>query len=402
MATREKGRKATKGRSCPAGPGKVTASVRQAEPKQFARDGVVAWLDTVGEKLALAASAKVKNDKDLIEAKSRSKDLSTTSDRDGVSFKGRPFQLLYFDKKFNARALLVFALFEEILAGPPSQARAAFESQLTASGSGKASLDVCCIGGGPGNDAAGLVCLNEHFLGFTNAKAPLASKNAAVRPKAKAGDVFVPQSPLPPRLRITLLDKETQWKAYTKTLSECFEVKGAAVKFAPCDVVAPLPAEASAAEDTSSGDGEGCGNVWGRNATTAAALRVADLHVFCYVVHETSNAAAEAGFPFYKGLAASAKLGSVFAFLDVAAGRSLSAFQSVFEAMTAGAVEASSAGSQERSVTSGGGVTGVAGGGPKSCLTSRAARSRRVMRLPLPTNVGAKLHSEVMLLQITA
>ena len=120
------------------------------------------WLQEVADQLVARAEGKRKNVKtsskgkhgdDLTEAKERSVALSTTADVKGVSFKGRAMQKLYFETKFVRRGRLIYDICKEFFAEKvklPQQKK----------------LVVSCLGGGPGNDAAGVVAANCRFLGY--------------------------------------------------------------------------------------------------------------------------------------------------------------------------------------------------------------------------------------------
>ena len=84
-----------------------------------------------------------------------------------VQFSGREFQRLYYESKFVRRAMLVYNFLGAILNGDPStEAHRILVKELTAHGSRKESMEVCSLGGGPGNDAAGWVAANAQWLGF--------------------------------------------------------------------------------------------------------------------------------------------------------------------------------------------------------------------------------------------
>ena len=103
----------------------------------------------------------------------------------GVSFGGREFQRLYYETKYERRGALIYTIFRhaflDLSASDDCTIARVFRDELSANGSGKAILEVCSVGGGPGTDAAGVVAANSHFLGFRPmaATAPLALRAAA-------------------------------------------------------------------------------------------------------------------------------------------------------------------------------------------------------------------------------
>eukprot|EP00037_Helgoeca_nana_P011369 m.102033 g.102033 ORF g.102033 m.102033 type:complete len:539 (+) comp20791_c0_seq1:228-1844(+) len=105
------------------------------------------------------------------ESQARTAALATKADTVGISFKGRAFQRLYFETKFQRRGQLLFDIITRGLDVQSTDAdcvavRELFTKELTCHGSGKTNLLVCSVGGGPGTDAAGLVLANELCLGF--------------------------------------------------------------------------------------------------------------------------------------------------------------------------------------------------------------------------------------------
>lgn len=222
-------------------------------------------------------------------AQQRSKALSTTSDSHGIAFRGAALHRLYYETKFVRRGLLLYQAISAVYhkaelrtakdaltaaMGYPSQPTAAevttaatTESATPASKTTQ-QFHVCCIGGGPGTDAAGLVHANQHLFHLP-----------------------------PDALQCHLLDNEGSWKRHMTTLSPLF-APDVALSFAAADVTVGM--------DHS------------HNCHAAApALLQSNLFIFAYVCHETSAAAAANGLAFYKDLARIAPLNSVFLFLDV-------------------------------------------------------------------------------------
>lgn len=266
------------------------------------------WLDSVVLRL-IEECGDTGSAKEAKEAAVRASQLSTSSDRVGVCFKGGAFQRSYLQRVFKRRAMLLRELCLELDVG-----------ELLRPGGGEGGnkkgrsislpkgLQVCSFGSGPGCAEAGLAALSRNKL-----------LGCAVS-------------------SYTLFDKETTWKRYAKILTDEFK---APVTIFPCDVTQPIVAcaanfkaahgqcvewgiteedgcgggEGGAAEDlATSAEGFGSGED-GRSAGTAhivsGMLPCADLFVFFYVCHETSALSERSGWEFYKQLAASAKAGSV-------------------------------------------------------------------------------------------
>jgi hypothetical protein len=197
-------------------------------------------------------------------ARARSKELSTTADVVGVSFKGRAFQKLYFQDKFCRRGLLVYRIFQAALsgggigggagtaavpsAGPWAAVGAVFARELTVGGSGKRRLAVCSLGGGPGTDAAGIVWANKHFLGFKKGvRADGVGGDGGAVAGAEDGADDDDDDRLP--VHVSLLDFEPSWKFYASTLAKIFSPH-ASVDFDTCDVTVALDEETAAADKT--------------------------------------------------------------------------------------------------------------------------------------------------------
>jgi len=178
-----------------------------------------------------------------------------------------------------------------------------------------------------------------------------------------------------PRLCISLMDYEPQWKAYTTTLAGLFAPE-ASVEFHTCNVIEPIReircqgddhCDAESRHDSDDSVSTGCTRESaGSNLPMVAALPCADLFVFAYVVHETSKAASSADWSFYKDLGLQCKPGAVLVFADVM-GHSAQVFADVHAAMLSAMQSA------------------------KDCRT--------VVRLPTP-DTTASLRSEIMVLQV--
>ena len=100
------------------------------------------------------------------DAKSLMKQLATTADTQGISFKSKVLQREYFADKFERRGLLIYSIFAHAFDSnsndSDSQAlRRVFESQLL----NKPTIAVSSFGGGPGTDSAGdlsaSICSNK-------------------------------------------------------------------------------------------------------------------------------------------------------------------------------------------------------------------------------------------------
>jgi len=187
-------------------------------------------------------------------------------------------------------------------------------------------------------------------------------------PKPPATDVPASDDGDDAPLHISLLDNEPQWKSYTATLQRHFAPRGATVDFGLCDVA--------------HADGlEGC------SEAVAGRLRSADLFVFAFVCHETSTAAAAAGWAIYRQLARQCKSGAVLIFADVV-GRSAGCFEQVHAAMERGLAEGEAGDEGEEREAEGEGRPLQRGGG------------RVVRRVPLPEELGRGLHADLMLLHV--
>jgi hypothetical protein len=129
----------------------------------------------------------------VAEAQTRSAQLSTSSDKTGVSFAGGAFQANYFTSKFQRRGQLLYEILCDLSCtfshGP---------------------VHVASFGGGPGTDVAGLVWLQKQRY---------------------------PES----QFKCTMYDYEKSFKKFVKTLQDAFsEVGQVEIEFQPCDVTKAL------------------------------------------------------------------------------------------------------------------------------------------------------------------
>lgn len=327
---------------------------------------VRAWLESARDALSAKAAPRSTGSKGRgggaarrrdREARERSVALSTTADTEGVSFAGRAFQRTYFESKFERRALLVYRILRAGTANAAApgatsggagsdgvgrgfpgwqSVQEAFIAELTAAGSGKMGLSVLSVGGGPGTDAAGVVAANRDLLKFGRGA-----------------------------LSIALLDYEPQWRAYTATLASQF-APDASVEFSTCDARLPLvdPTDVKAEAPSVS-------RVPWVNARIAELTPSADLILACYVVHETSAAAARGDWAMWRGIASHARVGAIIVLTDVQA-RSAAALAAVADAMSDEA----------------------------ATIGDDAGGRREVVRLALPDGASKALQSEVLILQI--
>ena len=477
----------------------------QPRPPSIAFD-VDGWLDDGRTQLLDRASLKTtaaartrrgqasqtsRQDCRVEEARARSAALSVTADTRGVKFSGREFQRLYYASKFVKRARLVFDFFGALHAqggSGPGDARQLVAQYLSAQARGKGRLEACFVGGGPGNDAAGLVAAAVCWLGYTPpsatpngvqgrddkeaikaarsvarcaavaaaeaderciartrraqvmeakaaqlrapasckegppnasgnahhtysdsrvrttrmhqacvdadaaaalaaqaaASARLGAEEAALRyaaaklsltaalaaPRAyqPTGDCQRERGPL---VHASLLDNEPQWKYYVATVERLCAPLGATVDFSSCDVVRDL---AECPE------------------TVRAKLACADLLVFCYVCHETSEAASAGGHLFYCGLTHHCKDGALLVFFDII-GRAAKCFDDLYAAMRSEAERSSATDETPRDETSGGDE-----GRTTHPRRSSTARRPRLRRIPLPAGICSDLHTEIMML----
>eukprot|EP00747_Dinoflagellata_sp_TGD_P117786 gnl/TRDRNA2_/TRDRNA2_172676_c3_seq1.p1 gnl/TRDRNA2_/TRDRNA2_172676_c3~~gnl/TRDRNA2_/TRDRNA2_172676_c3_seq1.p1 ORF type:complete len:407 (-),score=61.23 gnl/TRDRNA2_/TRDRNA2_172676_c3_seq1:96-1316(-) len=239
------------------------------------REALLERVKTSGKHLDKAA---------LLEAGARIRELATSADQRGVSFRGAAMHYVYFDTKFVLRGGLLYTAMHRMLASERAVWKAAksvvedrrgqefcyqqqLRQRLVCTGARKR-LVVASLGGGPGTDASGLLWANEHFLRYKG-----------------EGSVLC-----------RLFDKETSWKTYTATLQQLMSPTVTICSY-QCDISRSLH--------------DAC------NHRALAATSDTQLWVFSYVAHETSRVAAAADWVFYRDLAMAALPGSVFLFLDV-------------------------------------------------------------------------------------
>lgn len=168
-----------------------------ASTDAHSQPSALSWLEEIKEQLTSYASAAAKKGdsgnrnprEEEDEARARNAALSTVADKIGVSFRGRIFQRMYFEAKFVRRATLVHQFFALVFStsqekgNPWSEIRNALEIELTRV-SGKSSLQICCVGGGPGNDAAGFLAADEDFIHFARSRKMPNNTNNALHDKS--------------------------------------------------------------------------------------------------------------------------------------------------------------------------------------------------------------------------
>jgi hypothetical protein len=133
------------------------------------------------------------NGKAMAEAQARSAQLSTSSDKTGVSFAGGAFQANYFTSKFQRRGQLLYEVMCDLNCDLP-----------------KGAVEVASFGGGPGTDVAGLAWLQKQRYQESQ---------------------FV----------CTMYDYEKSFKKFVKLLQDAFtEVGEVQIEFQPCDVTRSL------------------------------------------------------------------------------------------------------------------------------------------------------------------
>ena len=223
------------------------------------------------------------------EALRRSAALSTSSDAKGVSFRGAVFQELYVRTKWSRRFLLVFRLFAEALVKKGSFATAV----VTLAQSPAEAIAIACWGGGPGSDGAGAA------LAFEKLVLPIAERNrasAGAKEKASASTADVPVA-----VSVTILDRENTWARVISTLQERLPAR-TTLAFLRADITEERTQTTAFAAFR-----------WNKEDAT---LSHAHIHIFSYVVHETSEACMASGYAFFQRLAVSARVGAIFIFLD--------------------------------------------------------------------------------------
>lgn len=333
-------------------------------------------------------------DQAAAEAKTRSKQLSTTADTCGIRFSGGAFQAEYFESKFERRGRLLFEVLREVEAaegcGPMAYLSSVapvtprpprlFDNVVHAG-----QLHVASFGGGPGTDAAGVIQF-LHASGLT--AAPGARKRAAAWSGGGCGlGGGRPRAPPPLAVSCTLFDYEKTWKRYIATLREHFSklvlpavapaverlsaAGGLELDFFPCDVTKPIlrpqgaddyasganasvltccgfsheEVDALAANDrgaccnTDGGGGlclpEQCHRPPAGEPPCEVKLKF-DLYIFAYVVHETDDASKAGQYQFYRDIGRLARVGSLLVFCDVCTAGCGDAMARVAAAISAG------------------------------------------------------------------
>eukprot|EP00282_Hemiselmis_andersenii_P029987 CAMPEP_0169463248 /NCGR_PEP_ID=MMETSP1042-20121227/20005_1 /TAXON_ID=464988 /ORGANISM="Hemiselmis andersenii, Strain CCMP1180" /LENGTH=296 /DNA_ID=CAMNT_0009575965 /DNA_START=80 /DNA_END=966 /DNA_ORIENTATION=+ len=218
------------------------------------------------------------------EAKQRLAELSQRgSDTKGVSFAGDALHHLYFSTKFERRGILLYRILAHLLVsstssnvktqGEMAACGAALRAGICRQESGKTELLAVSVGGGPGTDASGLYWANKHFLGFKGTE-PAEGREGG---RLDGG------------LHCVLMDKEKSWRRNLATLQGIMHPE-VTLDFAPCDV------------------GQACTSP--SNDKASADIFAADLIIFAYVSHETSQVARSSDFAFYRGVCKGAKKGA--------------------------------------------------------------------------------------------
>jgi hypothetical protein len=263
---------------------------------------------------------KRKNDKLLLEAKLRSSELSTSSDKTGVSFAGASFQANYYSTKFQRRGHLLYLILSDLrkkchsfnLFPQTSSSNSTSTSSSSSSSSNvgtssssssscqqtqeeekeqkeqqerrRNTVKVASIGGGPGTDAAGLLWIQKDFYSDR-------------------------------QFEVVLYDYEPSWKKYTKTLSDLLGPHIEPVTFHLCDVTQSL-----------------YGNQNYRNQKVD--VSDTDLILFFYVCHETSQRQPDkTTLTFYQEVALAAKPNALVVIADVKT-RSRQCLEQVLQTMS--------------------------------------------------------------------
>eukprot|EP00961_Rhodomonas_salina_P214693 2899363-Rhodomonas_salina.1 len=201
----------------------MPAPINQAKEQKI-------WFETATRALvdhARGKDGKQDTKQSIREAKLRSSELSTSSDKKGVSFAGSAFQAEYFTSKFARRGMLLYAVMSDLSRSSGPQGLFPVRSDSV--------VQVASFGGGPGTDAAGIVWIQK--------------------------ELFPSDS-----VQCVLYDYEKSWKRYLKTLSDLF-APAVYLDFQPCDVTQTLDAEVNRKVE----------------------IAEVDLLLFFYVCHETSQ-----------------------------------------------------------------------------------------------------------------
>jgi hypothetical protein len=231
------------------------------------------WLERGRDALVAEAerqNARPLDQASLASAKQRLHDLSTSSDRVGVSFAGCALHAVYFQSKFVLRASLLYRFLRAAREQLPAVA-AVLDSQLR----------VASLGGGPGTDVAGLCWV-------------LRERRAAP-------------------CDVVLYDCERSWRNYLRALQTLMAPK-LALTFDTCDVRLGAPPPLA-------GNGDAPYAAEDVNRRFFGFASRCSLFVFSFVSHETATAASAQDYAFYRALALAAARGEahtvIFLFLDV-------------------------------------------------------------------------------------
>ena len=317
----------------------------------------------------------------LAEAKARTADLATSSDRTGISFAGAAFQSEYYLSKFKRRGMLCHRVLEEYVGAmytkhPPP-------TPLT-SNDWKMNLAMLYINQGDpvGKDGVTLkssetnvkkvltkylgremILFRELFRRYkvtieqqkeynlplqhcvlgnipsfrervaaattTSTTTPLQVKVASFGGGPgtdAAGLVWLSKNHPEIVFDCVLYDSETSWKRYIKTLNQVFG-DNVNCSFQQCDVTTPLPKNAMDDNDNDNDDGKAVENEETHdysvyvphdvNTHCGEYMSSFDILLFMYVVHETSKTAEENGYSFYKGVAQNVQDGTIMIICDV-------------------------------------------------------------------------------------
>ena len=230
------------------------------------------WYDDTTRALverSLSKTGGVLTKKAAAEARERSSDLSTSSDKKGVKFSGGAFQASYFKSKFARRGQLLNAIMCDLKISFPNECVVPHDPSLgeiqEAHKPNKEVVGVASFGGGPGTDAAGLAWYQRDHC---------------------------PDS----QFQCILYDFEKSWKRYTSTLETAFvQVGRVSLQFFPCDVTRGV-------DDY---------------ANFKVEIQGVSLLLFFYVCHETSILSRKGKMAFYKDISIRADRGAVVIMADV-------------------------------------------------------------------------------------
>lgn len=335
--------KTTSNNNCSAAP-----TLKQAE----------SWFDRAQDQILSRVRSLNKNqpftEKQRAESANQMKLLATSSDTKGIKFSGLALQYQYFQTKFTKRAILMYSVLL-LLFGNNSQSKVSHLGQYMKAmylkahntrlaqeqqqeqqeheqeGNGSCfnevvteemeeeemmmkkkklqlntRLNVCSIGGGPGNDSTALVLIKQQFLQSLVVQRNSSSNGGGGSGSSKnrndnSGRGYCDDDGEEEEdeydVTCDLYDLEKSWKNYVPTLREIMSPH-VGVEFSQCDVTKSLHQHSM-------------------NRQLDAKIGCYDLFMFSYVCNETSAMSEQANGIFWREMATGAKKGAIFVFVDV-------------------------------------------------------------------------------------